>query len=444
MTINSEWIKLWKEVARDAFSKGLPFSPTVAFIDGQIKLMKPSSINTWEGFLSCQFVSCVRRHFQSGCKTVVLAFDNYEHVPTCKGMTQHKRNRKVSSFSFASGDCLPTIIPQDWEGAIRNRLFKSRVIDYIKTKLPGYLTLQADQRLIIDHNEAPIEYFPNGTCRPFQLTHADLKGESDVKFTSYTHLGDMVIDAIDGDYVPMALVHIERLCRDGLSNASRVPQIAVYRIRVNARGDAPEKSASGRMEHEYVHINRLAQVLCRDVGPLTGGRTNACSVLALFTILTGCDYTQGLPTVGPVRVWANRRAIVPLLALIQGTEDSHDDDVSVISLASAVLYALVYEKRVSLRVNQSATREGVARELRREEEERIIRGVRSCGQMSAGTVAKLPDVNYLRSHASNALWTLHYWNAQDHHPDPYSKTFGYKRIKSGAAGWGVNRPRLER
>ncbi|EKX31736.1 hypothetical protein GUITHDRAFT_122077 [Guillardia theta CCMP2712] len=246
----------------------------------------------------------------------------------------------------------------------------------------------------------------------------------------------MIIDAIDGDYVPMSMVHLEQLCRAGRA----VPQVAVYRIKVRTKADTAPRPA--KHEYEYVHINRLALELCKDIGPLTGERANACSVLALFTILTGCDYTQGLPTVGPARVWSHRDIVVPILSLVDGKEESHDQDVAIISLASAVLYAMVYEKRISLRVNQSALSAVADTPDRRREEERIMRSIKECGSMAPGTLAKLPDVNYLRSHSSNALWTLLYWNADSLYPDPYSKTYGYKRIKSGAAGWGVSRPRL--
>ncbi|EKX34915.1 hypothetical protein GUITHDRAFT_118959 [Guillardia theta CCMP2712] len=403
MTINSGWMKIWKAAAGGAFQATAPFVPDVAFIDGQIKLMKPTSVKTWQLFLVCQFVNCVRRHFEAGVSTVVLAFDNYEHVPVCKGMTQHKRNKKVNSFSFASGECLPPIIPDNWEDAIRNRLFKSRVIDYVKTNLHKHLTLAAHQRLIIDHNSTPVVHLPNGTCQDFELPHAGLKGESDVKFTSYTHLGNLLIDAIDGDYVPMAMVHLENLARAGTPEAS-LPQIAIYRMRVRAGAAAP--ASASEPKYEYVHINRMAQELCDDVARHCPGCRNACTVLASFAILTGCDYTQGLPTIGPTRVWCNRERVIPLLSTLRGGQEAHDRDVATLSLACPVLYAAVYERRVSVRVNQSAY---------------------------AGLgVGEMEDRAYLRSNARNSLWTLHYWNAETDHPDPYSNTFGYKRARGAA------------
>jgi len=436
MTINSNWLKIWKAEARGAFQASPPFVPTVVFIDGQIKLMKPTSIKTWDLFLVCQFVNGIRKHFDSGAQVVVLAFDNYQHVPVCKGMTQHKRNKKVNSFAFANGECLPPIIPDNWEDAIRNRLFKSRVIDYVKTNLFKHLSLTSNQRLIIDHNCNPLVHLPNGTCHDFELPHKGLKGESDVKFTSYTHLGDMLIDAIDGDYVPMSMVHLENLVKSGTPEAG-LPQISIYRMRTNI-DKIPVPNPSTVPKYEYLHVNKMAQVLCDDVFRHCPTCRNACTILAAFTIITGCDYTQGLPTIGPQRVWSNRASITPLLTGLAGTAESHDKDVALLSLASAVLYAMVYEKRVTVRVNQSAYSSLTLPQLD-SEHERVINGIRGCENMTEGTRAKLPTAVYLRSNSRNSLWTLHYWNADPDHPDPYSNTFGYKRARSGAAGWGVTR-----
>eukprot|EP00960_Hanusia_phi_P017674 520606-Hanusia_phi.AAC.1 len=105
------------------------------------------------------------------------------------------------------------------------------------------------------------------------------------------------------------------------------------------------------------------------------------------------------------------------------------------------LYALVYEKRVSVSVKNSALAAGASRAARVQECECLICGVRAQGGMTQGTIARLPDPPYIGSHASNALWTLLYWNAEDRHPDPYSNTYGYKRARTGAPDWGINRPK---
>jgi len=92
MTIDSTWLHAFKEELPHAFTKSNPFHHSAVFIDGQIRLMQspPKEPQTWDQFIFRQYA----RHiggFLERCDTVVLAFDNYEHVPLAKCMTQVKR-----------------------------------------------------------------------------------------------------------------------------------------------------------------------------------------------------------------------------------------------------------------------------------------------------------------------------------------------------------------
>ena len=100
MTIDSGWVKLLKKNAPEAFSDALPEKPEVVFIDGQIKLMKGEHVRTWEAFLQSQFVNTIEHGFSLGARTVVLGFDDYQHVPRSKNMTQSKRNKSVPTVTF--------------------------------------------------------------------------------------------------------------------------------------------------------------------------------------------------------------------------------------------------------------------------------------------------------------------------------------------------------
>ena len=40
MTIDSTWLRAFKEEAREAFTKHAPFRPNAVFTDGQIRLMQ--------------------------------------------------------------------------------------------------------------------------------------------------------------------------------------------------------------------------------------------------------------------------------------------------------------------------------------------------------------------------------------------------------------------
>ena len=59
MTIHRQWVEVMKSTSPDAFQPSIPFTPSAAFIDAQIKLMGVSkNQTTWETFLR-QFTSRV-------------------------------------------------------------------------------------------------------------------------------------------------------------------------------------------------------------------------------------------------------------------------------------------------------------------------------------------------------------------------------------------------
>ena len=71
MTIHADFIKILKQECGGAFMDQLPspLTPNIAFIDGQVKLMKPDAITLWSVFIKIQFCSsslkntdCCSRH----------------------------------------------------------------------------------------------------------------------------------------------------------------------------------------------------------------------------------------------------------------------------------------------------------------------------------------------------------------------------------------------
>jgi hypothetical protein len=89
MTIDSTWLSAFKEESPHAFTQKSPFKPSAVFVDGQIKLMQgqQGEPQTWDNFIYRQFARHLLK-FYDVCDVVVLAFDNYEHVPRAKCMTQ--------------------------------------------------------------------------------------------------------------------------------------------------------------------------------------------------------------------------------------------------------------------------------------------------------------------------------------------------------------------
>ncbi len=73
--------------------------------------MKTAWITTWEVFFKIQFVLSIDRALESGAQVVIMGFDDYTHVPVCKGMTQRKRNKVAQNFDYDSGKGLPDAPP---------------------------------------------------------------------------------------------------------------------------------------------------------------------------------------------------------------------------------------------------------------------------------------------------------------------------------------------
>eukprot|EP00961_Rhodomonas_salina_P292989 3933388-Rhodomonas_salina.1 len=190
MTIKAEWMHAWKSEDPRAFSDKCKHAADVVFIDGQIKLMKAHSIRTWKELCYWNFASGIKRHFQNGATTVVLAFDDYSHVPAAKNMTQTKRIRNVPAVSVHKNETLPATIPENWSECIMNRTFKTKVIHLVTQAVPGLVQLQPGQRLIIDHQGSPVEYRVD--AEPCVLAHLQPLGEADIKFPRYAAYGSML------------------------------------------------------------------------------------------------------------------------------------------------------------------------------------------------------------------------------------------------------------
>ena len=109
MTINSTWVEIMKSESPEAFTPDAPFSPKVAYLDGMPLLMASNSTRRWEDLVRWNFGKPVQRFFSMGTKVVVLAFDDYEHVPPSKAITQANRSKKAATFEFNEREALETV-----------------------------------------------------------------------------------------------------------------------------------------------------------------------------------------------------------------------------------------------------------------------------------------------------------------------------------------------
>ena len=190
MTIDSSWLAGMKCDAPDAFTTHAPFAPQGVFIDGQIRLMCPTSVAqtlTWDQYVSNQFERPVEKYLRLGVRGVVLAFDDYAHVPAAKSMTQIKRRRNIPVVEFSDRSQLPPTVPvgEQWGACISNRTFKTMVIkmaiDQLVQRIPKLLG--EGQSFIVDYQGSPVMYTRDGMT---VLDGFEGLGEADVKFPRYT------------------------------------------------------------------------------------------------------------------------------------------------------------------------------------------------------------------------------------------------------------------
>ena len=289
MTIHTKWMELLRSEASDAFQYGeLNGKPSASFIDGQIKLMKPESVQTWADFLYAKFTSVIMRHFELyGCSTVVLSFDDKRHVPKAKAITQCKRRAGVQTIDFGEADTLPNDLPLQWKESIMNAWFKHRVIELICANIPRLVAPTGRKRLIVDW-ETVTEYIYNSDGTDPEIAPHDCTGigEADLKFTHWMRKFEcpMLIEATDGDYIPIAL---------GLKVAGHGQPVVILKAWNQEKGGA-----------EFVHIDLIHSFLKKRFA--RAGSTEEWEEIKIFIALlglSGTDFTRNLPLVSPQKIW---------------------------------------------------------------------------------------------------------------------------------------------
>jgi hypothetical protein len=205
MTIERQWLEIFKSEVPEAFSDEAPFACEVGFIDAQIKLMAMPHDHEWDAFLLKQFRRPVESMFALGARTVVLAFDDYENVPRAKAITQAKRRKDLAPYEFSAGDAMPERPPNPWNAAMANRAFKADVVAWVVDQLAfSFRDLPSGLEVVIDWR-GPTQTRLRGDDA--QLEPRQQIGEADLKFLHWAKTcgAPMAAEAIDGDFVPIAL-----------------------------------------------------------------------------------------------------------------------------------------------------------------------------------------------------------------------------------------------
>ena len=430
MTIDSGWVKTVKLLVPQAFRSTCPFKPSVVFIDGQIKLMAPSSIYTWDAYFERQFLNSIEYQFKTGANIVVLGFDDYRFVPAAKAPTQRKRNTHVPTVAFEDKDDLPTRPPDAMGGAMRNRSFKMKVISFIVRRLRIHYENERHKTVILDWMDAPEVL--GKTCplpRLFQAAdttateateateatvHEDpvlvpavvlKRGECDIKAFVWAELGPLLIISTDGDFVPMSLLQCER--------APHV-RIALYRMQTNMNSTPTKRSASGthRRTYEYVDINMVHAGLCKELS----SSTRPATLFAVMTMLTGCDFCANLPSIGPARVWKCRHQLSRI-----DVNSQHG-----VLYMMCLLYLETFHGKIGISNHVvRAASDKTSSELYAQIAASVLRGT-----VNARSRTSFWSTSRAITHSRNVQWTLEYWTCLHEYPDPVQQKYGFVRVKN--------------
>jgi hypothetical protein len=406
MTIDSGWVQILKKECPRAFSRSLGVRPTTWFIDGQIKLMKGSWIVTWDMFIQKQFIDTIDRAFEHRASVVVLGFDDYTHVPVCKSMTQRKRTMKQAVFTFNSESSMPAHPPEDWASAMRNRYFKSQVVNLVARNLKRHYA-DHDKTVIIDWMGPPVVLGAalglSGRTLPEVLLNPDARrGECDIKALTWTTWGPLVVQSTDGDFIPLALIH---------SGADPESQVVLERIETNVT--APSKrDNTGRVKRQMEFV--CMRTLCTHVYATLNTHENPCRTFAALVALTGCDFSQSMATIGPSKLWSARSL---LRNLNLGSEHGLLNSVTLTYQYnfSKRIRALPHDSVVSLRNTEGSV------EAYRHVHGAIVRNV-SVAQKTKNTL-NTPEA--MLRHVRNVMWTVEYWSKQGLWPDPMQEKYGF-------------------
>ena len=241
MTIDAGFFKIIKGECASAFVNDLPTTnkPDTVFIDGQIKLMKADAVRTWSSFLHLQYYKTIEQSFAFGANTVVLAFDNYDFVPASKGMTQANRSKHMPQVDFSAHDDLPSTLPENWSVVMRNRTFKVKVIKYIlrcvqnwfeakyEAGMASHDAVWCNRTLVLDFVEPII--LGKAIVNPITTEMNNGRGECDIKaFNWLKSSSRMLVYSTDGDYLPIALLQIQKFALALADSHELVPDAVSY------------------------------------------------------------------------------------------------------------------------------------------------------------------------------------------------------------------------
>ena len=446
MTIHADFIKILKQECGNAFMDQLPtaLTPTIAFIDGQVKLMKPDAITSWSVFIKIQFCNIIEKAYNLGAHTVVLGFDDYRYVPEAKNMTQIKRNKTVPVMQFDAHDSLPNFLPDHWSSAMRNRNFKVKVIRKVLQDIETWFkqvskenAIWKQRALILDFCDRPQVLQVSTSAQPVgkfvQEQPDDFwqgRGECDVKaFTWALPQHTLLIMSTDGDFVPMSLLQMQE-CHNSQQ------QILVHRLKINnttqaenaktAKRKLPtsetgdDKNTATRREYEFVNIQALQRWVNGHMpSKVASPIEQFCSMVAMC----GCDFTMNLPRLGARTLWKYRHKLQNLNL----TLPRH-----IVLAMNLMYYDMMLQKNVTPHLMQhSANLESIDEDTCKQAYQLTITRVQKNSTMSPLIKSCLWSGTRALAHGRNTAWTLQYWRKLQRYEGAHDQDYGYTKDTHG-------------
>ena len=423
MTIDSGWTKIIKTNVPVAFSSTLEAGtwqnkPETVFIDGQIKMMKAEAIKTWALFVKVQFINTIHAAFQTGATVVVLGFDNYAHVPTCKAMTQRKRSRAVPNMEFLAGQELPPLPPDDWNSAMRNRSFKAKVMQLISRNVHHSFQDLKDKTVIIDFKDEPEMVGMPITLPPvMQMPQIETarRGECDIKAFSWSKAGEtLLIESTDGDFIPIALVHVEDAERQG-----KPVSVILHRMKTNVTPAKRKRDGGFKREYEYIGMQPILEWVRRQFPKAVSPARAFASLVAT----TGCDFCMNLPQIGPSTLWKN-------VALVKNI-----DTTTAVGMMTALLTLYLKQFKASapstqdIKASTANVLPTTKTPLSHTAYAQLFEQVQESHRVGQRIKDNMFHAKRMLAHVKNTMWTLQYWTDLHEFQDPLEGDFGFVRHK---------------
>lgn len=317
-----------------------------------------------------------------------------------------------------------------WTAHILNRTFKGKLIELITMRLPKLLLKRHPGKTVIIDYETPVKHtFVDNEMKQEELTDHKPMGEADVKFIRWANqYNKIMLDSIDGDSIPIALMNHERL----LSQEVCPPKVSIYRMKIMTDEDIAEKKkrkldameTAGAVEkktsrqYEYLDIHMLylglLQSVRQSIGTLKLLNHNGYEMRMLTALitLTGTDFTRQMPLISGKSMWDMLVHIwMPLTLSYDPLAEQFKLPMTANKLISN-LYTLKFANHIA---KDSKTLVSV------------IHDIQHAKKLSDKSKQRFPSEIQITTTIRNCNWVLQYWKCENV-PDPISEQFGYAKV----------------